>query len=108
MGAARLKAPIVTHAQARCLERYGMSLSNADIIAILSMIHENRGKLVERGRDGTSLWKVRYRKVDMYPLLSVDLWKIITFKVAGYQRHTPQKRVKTYRNRVEKWGNRYG
>lgn len=108
MPPAHLKAPRTTHAQARALERYGVHLDNWDISNIIHAIHKNEGTLVEHLPDGKSLWRLTYKGVEMLPLLTPDLWCVITFKTHGYQRHRGPKRVKTYRNKVEKWGNRYG
>ena len=108
MPPASMKGPRVTHAQARALERYGVTLDRWDISSIIDAVHKNEGVLVERYADGSSLWEILYKGVNMLPVLSADLWCICTFKTHGYQRHAAPKRVKTYRNKVGKWGNRYG
>lgn len=69
----------VRHARLRALQRYNVELMDSDIRTIVAMIQDGRARPIERQSRRLTMFCVRYRSVQMYPIFDRTRKTIVTF-----------------------------
>lgn len=77
------------HPIQRAKERYDLDLTFSDIVSIVSCIQNNMGKLIARGSNGESMWKLKWRKKWMRVVMDKSLYKVLTILPLSGPRHMP-------------------
>jgi hypothetical protein len=58
------------HAKRRALERHGVNLNKADLLAIREMIDKSKAKFIERQSADRTVWLINYKDAEMVGIYS--------------------------------------
>ena len=66
------------HAIERAAERHGIEIGTADITRILNALHDGRGILMARLKNGTSRYAVKYKEKAMKVIVTDNFSHLVT------------------------------